>query len=211
MDDKQRTDAAKAQDGVTAGRIVRGIAQIESDFHLASGPLSEQLMGAASQAIAKVAQSPWLRLEDEMTIQVVAPEWKMTKGVGTGDAWLELAELCDDEDNEYSWVAAAVGAGPTRMCIELVFRRGLVEVAQGVLRDDKALTALWKLGFVRDETDLRLFVPIKIEAEKLAQGFEQNDLSEAMAPVGKALQLAIAAKTELDALIERVRDAAKRR
>lgn len=213
MDHAQRTKAANQQDPKWAARVVRSIGQIEADFYYASGYLSERLMGEAVQAISKVAKAPWQVVEAGLSAQVVCPEWKMTKGVGTGDMWLELAELVNDEDDEddHSWLAAAVKAGPTQLCIEVMFRRGLQDQAEAVIRDDKALAAIWKLGFLRSESDLRLFIPIVIEAQRLALiGFEQNDLAAALTPIGKAMEQALAAKAELDKLLEQVRAKAKR-
>jgi hypothetical protein len=212
MDHEQRAKAANLQDPKWAARVVRSIGQIEADFYHAAGPLSERVMREAVQAIGKIATSPWQIVETGWSAQIVCPEWKMTKGVGTGDMWLELSELVvDEDDDDHSWLAAAVKAGPTQLCIELMFRKGLQDQAQSVIRDDKAMAALWKLGFARDETEPRLFIPIEIPAEKLAQSFEQNDLAAGLAPVGKAISQAIAAKAELDKLLEQVRGAAKRK
>lgn len=211
MDHEQRTKAATQQDPKLAARIVRSIGQIEEDHYFASGLLSERLMREAVQAVKKVAIAPWQVVEAEWTAQIVCPEWKMTKGVGTGDAWLELAEVCADEERDFTWISAAVGAGPTRLGLELMYRRGLQDTAQAAIRDDKLVAALWKAGMVRDEMEPRLFFPIDIPAEALAQGFETNDLAKALAPVGKAVQHAIAAKAELDKLIEQVRTTAKRK
>ena len=210
MDNDQRMSAARQRDPVLAARIVRAIGDIEKDYHFASGPLSERLMRDVVLTVRKAAPEPWQVIEAGWSALLVAPEWKMIRGVGNGDAWLELAEICTDEDNDYSWIAAAVQAGPTRMGIELVFRRGLTETAQTVISQEKAVEGLLKLGFVREETDWRLFIPIKIPAEALAMGFEQNDLDQAMAPISKAIGLAIAAKAQIDGLIELIRTAAKR-
>lgn len=210
MDHEQRMAAAKRNDPVLAARIVRDISQIEADFYHSAGPLSERIMREAVQAISKVAVAPWQVVEVDWSARIVCPEWKMIRGVGTGDMWLELAELSADEEGyEHSWLAAALKAGPTQLCIAVVFRPGLQDYAAGVLQDDKAVAGLKKLGFVRDDTELLLFVPIDIANELLAQGFEQNDLTAALAPIGKAMSKAIAAKAELDKLLEQVRTAAK--
>jgi hypothetical protein len=170
------------------------------------------MMTQAVLAVEKAAPSPWQVIESDWSAQVVCPEWKMTRGVGTGDMWLEITEVGADEDEyEHTWIAAAARSGPTQIGLELVFRRGLQDHAQAIIGDDKAVAALWKLGFARDETSLLLFIPIHIPAEKLAQGFEQNDLAAAIAPFGKAMSQAIAAKAELDKLLEQVRTAAKRK
>lgn len=209
MDNEPQTVDITKIDRAKAGKIVRGIAQVEADFYLAAGPLSELVMSEAVKAVAKVARAPWQIVEAGWSAQVVCPEWRMTKGMGTGDAWLELSEICNDEENDHSWVAAALKAGPTQMGIELAFRRGLQDIAEEVIGNDESIAALRNLGFMRDDDSARLFVPVAIAADKLAKGFEQGDLEDAMAPVGQALGMAIAAKSYLDTLIELVRTAAK--
>ena len=211
MDYEQRMAAANLNDPVLAARIVRSIKQVEDDYYFAGWPLSERLMGEAVRAVEAVAKAPWKVVESDWTAQVVCPEWKMTKGVGTGDAWLEITDICTDEEREYCWISAAVGAGPTRMGLELVFRRGLQDVAQAAINNDKLVAALLKLGMIRDEAEPRLYFPIDIPVEALAQGFEQNDLAKAVTPVGAAMTKAIAAKAELNKLVEAVRLDAKRK
>lgn len=211
MDQEQRTAAAKRLDSERAARIVRNIEQIEADANSAIGDLSERLMGSALQAIRKLVTDPWQVDEVDLAARIVCPEWKMTRGVGTGDAWLELTEVRADEAEGFSWINVAVGAGPTRLGLELVFRRGLQEYAEAAIFDDTAVAPLLKQGMVRDETDSRLFFPIDIQAEALAQGFENNDLDKALVPVGQAMKRALAAKSELDQLIGQVRAAAARK
>jgi hypothetical protein len=191
-----------------AGAIVRNIQQIEADGELAIGALSERMMLAAVQAITKVAVSPWQVIEVDWTARIVCPEWKMLRGVGTGDAWLELTDIGPEDEEGFSWIGVAVGVAPTRFGIELVFRPGLQTYAETAIHDDKAVASLLKQGMVRDESAARLFFPIKIEAELLAQGFEQNDLGKAVLPVGKVTENAIAVKADLDRLIGQVRNAA---
>ncbi len=209
MDQQERDLVGQAHDPVIAARIVRNIAAVESDWHLASGLLSERVMREVRAIFAKLVPENWKLIDSGWSALLVPPEWKMTKGVGNGDAWLELAELCDAED-EYSWIAAAVGIGSTQMGLELQFRNGLQPAAQALIAKDKDVAALLKLGFVRDEAKERLFFPVKVDANLLAKGFEENDLDKALAPVGKSIELAVSAKTELDKLVEQVRDAAKR-
>ena len=50
MDHEQRTKAANEQDPKQAGKIIRSLKQLEDDYHLAAGPLSERMMAAAVQA-----------------------------------------------------------------------------------------------------------------------------------------------------------------
>ena len=97
------------------------------------------------------------------------------------------------------------------MGLELQFRTGLQTLAQASFAEDRTVAALLKLGFVRDQDKERLFIPVKIEAEALALGFEENDLDKALAPVRRAVELANSAKAELDIMVEKIRDAAKRK
>lgn len=210
MDNQEKALVAQSHDPAVAARIIRNIATVESDWHLASGLLSERFMREVHELIAKLTPENWKMIESGWSAGLVPPDWKMTKGVGNGDAWLELVELCDAEE-EYSWIAAATGVGSTRMALELQFRNGLIPFAQKAIGNDKAVEDILKLGFARDEAKGRLFLPVKINADLLAKGFEENDLDKAIAPVGKAIEAAIAAKPELDKIVEQVREAAKRK
>ena len=210
MDQHERDLVGKAQDPATAARIIRNIAGVETDWHLASGLLSERVMRELREALAKLAPENWKVIEAGWSALLVPPDWKMTKGVGNGDAWLELVELCD-ADEDYSWLAAAVGIGYTQMGFELQFRNGLQPAALTFIANDKQVSALLKAGFARDQAKERLFVPVKVDANLLAKGFEENDLDKALEPVGKAIGLALSAKAELDKIVQQVREAAKRK
>jgi hypothetical protein len=210
MDNHEKALVAQSHDPAIAARIIRNIASVESDWHLASGLLSERMMREVRAIFSKLAPENWKVVEAGFSALLVAPEWKQKMGVGNGDAWLELVELCDAEE-EYSWIAAAVGVGSTKMGLELQFRNGLAPFAQTAIANDKVVDALLKLGFVRDTAKERLYLPIKINDDLLAKGCEENDLDKALAPIGKAIEAAIAAKVELDKVVEQVREAAKRK
>ncbi|HMT42698.1 MAG TPA: hypothetical protein PKC48_10340 [Sphingorhabdus sp.] len=208
MDQHEKNLVAQSHDPAIAARIIRNIANVESDWHLASDLLSERMMREVRALVAKLTPKEWKVADSGWSALIVPPDWKMTKGVGKGDAWLEIVEFCDAED-EYSWIAAAIGVGSTKMGLELVFRNGLLPLAQKVFANDKALDALLKLGFVRNEAKDQLFLPVKVSGDLLAKGWEENDLDKALAPIGKAVELAISAKAELDKIVEQVRAAAK--
>lgn len=208
MDQHEKNLVAQSHDPAMAARIIRNIANVESDWHLASDLLSERMMREVRALVAKLTPKEWKVADSGWSALIVPPDWKMTKGVGKGDAWLEIVEFCDAED-EYSWIAAAIGVGSTKMGLELVFRNGLLPLAQKVFANDKALDALLKLGFVRNEAKDQLFLPVKVSGDLLAKGWEENDLDKALAPIGKAVELAISAKAELDKIVEQVRAAAK--
>lgn len=206
MDHEQRTKAASEQDPKLAGKIVRSLKQLEDEYFLAAGHLSEKMMASVVQAIKKAVPEPFKVVESDISAAIHVVGWRATRGVGQ-DFTLELGELCADEDREYCWLTAATAVGPTRLGLEFTCRPGLREAATKIIRDDKLMGPVWKAGFVRDETDARLFIPIVIPT--LAAAFEQNDLSSAMAPVTKAVEQAIAAMPELEKIAEAIRAAAK--
>ncbi len=210
MDQHERELVGQSHDPAIAARIIRNIAAVESDWHLASGLLSERLMCEVREIFGKRAPESWKMFLSGLSALIVPPDWKMNKGVGNGDAWLELTEFCDAEE-EYSWVAAAVGVSSTQMGLELQFRNGLQPTAQALIGKDKDVGSLLKLGFVRDDAKERIFIPVKVDANLLAKGFEENDFDKALVSVGKAIELAISAKPELDKIVEQVREAAKRK
>lgn len=207
---EQRTKAAQQQNPDWAARVVRNLAQIELDWYHAYDYLSGRMMTEAFLVIEKVVKAPWQIVENEWCTQVVCPEWKMARGVGTGDMFLQINEISADvESYEHTWLACVTKTVPSLLCVELAFRRGLQDTAVALLRDDKVASPLWKMGFARDEDSSTLMIPIHIEAETLAQAFEMNELTPAVAPFGKAMAQAIAAKPALDKLLEQVRSAAK--
>lgn len=209
MDSDQQTRLAQQQDPELASRIVRNIADLERDYLFAWGPLSERLMREAASTAQRAAPDPWRVEGTEWSLTLAAPDWRATRGVGN-DAWLELADANEHED-DHSWAATLVSAGPTKLCLELKFRPGLTSIAQMLTGKDKPVANLLKEGFEQDGTGTRLLIPIAIEAEALAKGFEFNDLDEALGPLKRAVEIAITAKPDLDVLIEHVREKAKRK
>ena len=211
MNEDQSTVAVAQVDPTEAARIVRSIADLETDAALAIGPASERMMAAAVRSITKAAGAAWQAHPQDWTVRVVCPEWKMARGVGTGDAWLELAEIGNEDEGCFSWIGVATGAGGTRFGIALRFRLGLQDYSEDAIFDEKAVAPLVKLGMERDEDEGCLFFPIDIQPELLAQGFETNDLDKALAPAGAAMRKAMAAKAELDRIVNDVRTVAAKK
>lgn len=210
MDSDQQTSFAKQQDPELAARIVRTIGQLEADYLFASGPLSERFIREVTSVMRSAAPDSWQIVGNEWSASLTCPDWRATRGVGRGDAWLELGDVVEDE-NEHTWIAVAVSAGPTKLCLELKFRNGLEPIAKALTAKDKPVANVLKEGFERDETTKRILIPISIEADSLARGFELNDLDEALAPLRRAVEAAIKAKPDLDALITHVREQTKRK
>ena len=140
----------------------------------------------------------------------MSPDWKSARGLNQRDAVLDLIDMAESEQ-EFSWAAVIAGVPPTKLVLELKFRPGLAPIVQMLKDKEPTVVAMLKAGFQKDPPTNRFYMPITIQAEALALGFEQNDLHDAMLPVREVVALAISAKTELDALIDHVRNEAKRK
>ena len=154
----------------------------------------------------KAAPEPWEVGDTNYSILLRLPGWKPTRGLGNGDVWLEISEIGSD-GLDRTWIGCAVGTG--QLGLELLFRNGLSGAATLVLRDKPHADVLAKIGFKKNEDGTRLFIPIAIDRLRLAKGYGENDLTDALGPVSKAVEAVVAAKTEIDAVIEAVRTKAK--
>lgn len=211
MENERPIDAWMKMDAERGGKIVRNIDQIASDGNIAMTVLSDRMMAAATEVIEKLAVAPWQMTESHWGPRIVCPDWKMTRGVGTGDAWLELAEIGKEHEEGFSWISIAVGKDITKLGLEFVFRPGLLDYAEAAIADHKRIVPLLNLGMVCDEETSRLYFPIQIDTELLAKGFEVGELEKALAPIAKATKVAIDGKAELDKLLGHVRNEAARK
>lgn len=204
MSTAEQNNLAMAKDPAIAARIVKNIAQLEQDYRLADGHLSDWLMRMIMISMKAAAPEPFLVENTAWSAYLSHPDWKPTKRIGRGDAWLEIVEFARDEQ-DHTWLAAALGAGPTELNLELMFREGLAGYF-GKLEGDQGLTSkLRKKGFKIDTSNKRVFLPIVINADLLAKALPTDDFQDAMAPVREATELGIAAKPEIDLLLKLVR------
>ena len=208
MNAESKMTRAQQPEADRAASIIRQIEDLERNSQMLWGPMSERLISEVGRTIRSSASNDWQIMGDDDAISLTCPDWKPNKGLGRGDAWLELSEIAEDEE-DHSWIADAVGAGQTGMGLEIMFRNGLAHTAATVMADKTLAARLLKLGIKQDEARERLFIPIVIDREVLAKAFAENDFEAAVAPVGAALELASAAKGELDKLVEQVRTKAK--
>ena len=205
MSTAEQSNLGAAKDPAIVARVVTNIAQLEQDYRLADGYLSDWLMRMITLSMKAVAPEPFDIENPAWSPYVTCPDWKPTKRIGRGDAWLEIVEFARDEQ-DHTWLAAAVGAGPTELNLELMFRDGLSGYFAKLEADQTLAAKLRKKGFKIDTTNRRVYLPIVIKADLLAKALPSDDkFDEAMAPVREATELGIAAKSEIDALLKLVR------
>ena len=152
--------------------------------------LSMKAVAAEPFDIENTAWSPY----------VTCPEWKPTKRIGRGDAWLEIVEFARDEQ-DHTWLAAAVGSAGTELNLELMFRDGLSGYFAKLEADQSLAAKLRKKGFKIDTANRRVYLPIVIKPDLLAKALPSDDkFDEAMAPVREATELGIAAVPRAEAI-----------
>ncbi|MXO48644.1 hypothetical protein GRI69_10275 [Erythrobacter vulgaris] len=204
MSTAEQSNLAMAKDPAIAARIVKNIAQLEQDYRLADGHLSDWLMRMIMISMKAAAPEPFVVENTAWSAYLSHPDWKPTKRIGRGDAWLEIVEFARDE-LDHTWLAAALGAGPTELNLELMFRDGLAGYFAKLEGDQGLTSKLRKKGFKIDTPNKRVYLPIVINADLLAKALPTDDFQDAMAPVREATELGIAAKPEIDLLLKLVR------
>ena len=94
-----RHTAAEQQDTALAATIVMAIPELERDYRLAEGALSERLIRDVKAAMQKAAPEPWEVADTNYSVLLRSPQWRLTRGLGNGDAWLEINEISADDLN----------------------------------------------------------------------------------------------------------------
>lgn len=131
----------------------------------------------------------------------VAPEEWIRRDQGGGVAtWLLYFQLssssADGELAAYSELAEFLGLdnGSTRKALSF-FCDALKPKELRLLLSNNADTvqALRGLGFEVDERKLTILLPVRLDSSALQQGFQNDDLGDALAPVGAAIDLAVQA------------------
>ncbi|GGD65139.1 hypothetical protein GRI62_11530 [Erythrobacter arachoides] len=204
MDTTEQKHLAMAKDPATASRIVQNIAAIEQDFRLAEGYLSDWMLREIIAALRTTVPAPFEVVTTAWAAIISCPDWKPNKRPGRGDAWLDIVEHAEDED-DHTWLAAALGAGPTALHLELIFREGLSHYMDKLAADTSLMAKLRKKGFKVELTAKRVYLPLVIDAALFAKAVAENDFDAAMAPAREAAELGVAAKPEIDDLLKQVR------
>lgn len=209
MDHDGTNLAALQADPALAAKVVAGITELERDYRLAHGPLSDRFMADVQTSMREAAPAEWEVAPHDWTIILRHPTWKPTRGLGHGDMWLQVSEIADDEI-ERTWLGVATGAGGnTLLALELLFRNALKGPATAVTAEKTHADRLKKMGFRKEEDSGRLFAPIVIDKMRLSKGYSENDLTEALLPVREVTATVCGAQLDLDALVEAVRGRAK--
>lgn len=188
--------------------VVRNITDIEAAMNHATEVVGPRLWRSASASLSEACPDSWLDLSDsaDEDVSFAEREWLIPGADPVeADFWIGLDQRFThggDEDN--SWLATFTGSGPNESTLAFYVDQSIVKAStfKKLLKANVDLLArLNDAGFEFDEDDdRRLCLPVKINQELLAKGFEDGDLAEAMQPISQAVAKAIAAAEELNQL-----------
>ncbi|MEA1071725.1 hypothetical protein [Sphingomonas sp. LY160] len=120
--------------------------------------------------------------------------------------WFKLDEqVSASGGTNETWLSEFLRVGPEDAAVALILRGTTIKPQRWkalIKANADLIERLVDTGFKLDD-DQRLTLPILLEAETLAIGFESDDLSEALQPLRDALDVIEAARDDLDALISR--------
>jgi hypothetical protein len=134
------------------------------------------------------------------SICVGPEEWIKRSQGGKDDTWLvqlQFSTLDADGESAHQWHLSdflELEGGSTRKALS--FWQNVLKPREwrAVLNNNVgAVQALRDLGFDVDEREGTIVRPVRLDSLALQKGFEDDDLDEALAPVGAALDLAVQA------------------
>lgn len=145
--------------------------------------------------------------DDPGDVSWLAPrEWRVA---GDDEGNFDLFAKFDERmETDRSWVATVSGVGETGVVFAMESNTLSNHSLNRILGGDTTLTeTLREFGFTWEPRG-RLSMPITISREALAQAFQDEDFTIALAPVSEALDRIQAARKSLDLLVDRIRERA---
>ena len=142
--------------------------------------------------------------------QRLAPsEWR-ADGEDVGGDYDLYCHLDVDELEAQTWVAHFAGAGGRKvyLCVStdtVSGKKNLKRLAVSVADDLQKLVAA---GLLFDVETFTFKLPVSFDREQIAQGYADDDLSQALAPLARALDLVSSSREIFDRMRDAVRLAA---
>ena len=196
-----------------AAVIIRNIDQLESAVAFASTKMDASLFEAVCETLT--AKNEDLRWESGFgsgfadDLWLAPSDWR-ADGEDVGGDYDLLCYLDVDEFEAQTWVAyfASAGGRKVYLCVStntVSGKKNLKRLAVSVADD---LQKLVDAGFLFDVETFTFKLPVSFDREQIAQGFADDDLSQALAPLGRALDLVSGSREIFDRMRDAVRLAA---
>lgn len=193
-----------------AAVIIRNIDQLENAVEFASAKMDASLFKAVCETLT--AKNKTLGWESDFGSDFsdepwLAPsEWRAS-GQDVGGDYDLYCYLDLDELEAQTWVAHFAGAGGRKvyLCVStntVSGKRNFNRLADAIADDRQKLV---DSGFLFDVQEFNFKLPVSFDREQIAQGFEDDDLSRALKPLGQALDLVNSSRE----IFDRIRDAVR--
>ena len=192
--------------------IVRNLGDLDGAVARLENELEKQIGKELNATVERWAEKEgWAGLfdwyGDEDDIFVAAPEWRGEdeEDETDYDFWFSLmpndGQRFDDPNGDQFWLTSMCRVGRTTLGLRsyhdtFKYPKGRKWKA----KIEPFVQDFIKLGFIYEDKTGELFLPLSIEQERLARAVENEDLSEALAPITVTLDRLIQAKPIINQL-----------
>lgn len=172
--------------------IVRNIADLEAAYLRATGAVDDRLWLEIARVAQDAAESAGLqgRFDGQDWILSIRPDaWASTGAKAKPDFSFDLGGVDPNEEAE-TWIGAITGDNPAGVSTGLVFVQNLLNprpLQALYQRETKLMAQLGEAGFRRTDNGKRLYLPVRVDREKLAQAFADDIFDEALQPLADAI------------------------
>ena len=183
--------------------VIRNIGDLEAAMSHATEVIDDRLHEESMAILERsLAKADWhCAFGEGFTDDWFAPkEWMIAED--DADLWFRLTAR--DTESTSSWLAMFVGEAPEEARMSILLQSNAKKKAiKQILADPEIQTALRESGLRNNGA--AVWLPIEINAELLAAGFENDDLDDALAPIAVAAEMVSKARPGLDLLRDRLR------
>ena len=195
----------------TAEVIAKNIEQLEAAVDFAVGKMDTALFEAVCEVLRdKVQELGWESefgngFDDEPWL--APPEWR-AEGEDVGGDYYLYCYLDFDGNESNTWLAFFSGVAGRRVHLGIATntisgKRNKKRLAQDIGDD---LNAVLEAGFLFDIEEFVIRVPVKLDCQKIVDGFRDDDLTGALKSLSLALDKINQARPNLDRIAIKIKE-----
>lgn len=146
---------------------------------------------------------------EEDVLRVMPPDWRSPDA--DEEKWFSYFKLyagygddfSGEGDQDYFWLTRFCGVGNGKICFRWEYGDALGATKPKWKRFVQPyVQSIRKVGFEYEDGSGLFFIPVRVDAEKLASVIEENNIEEALQPVRAALDRLLSAKPQFDGMLK---------